>query len=88
MTLIEKVYCSSNYQKSIAVKSIVAQLLNSIAVPIIVSYKIKDGNIFGISGLAEDIFILAVASSFVPVVIKLFDPWSMLLNLRYSFYRD
>lgn len=52
MTLIEKVYSMNNYQISIAIKSIIAQSLNSILVPIMVNYYIKDGNIFGVSGLA------------------------------------
>ena len=42
MTVIEKVYSMNNYQISIALKSIIFQLVNSIMVPIIVNYYIKD----------------------------------------------
>lgn len=88
MTLIEKAYSMNNYQISIAIKSIIAQSMNSIFVPIMVNYYIKNQNIFGVSGLAEDIFILAAASSFLPPIIKIIDPWNILLNLRYKFYHD
>ena len=88
MTVVEKVYSMNNYQISIAIKSVIAQSLNSIFVPIMVNYYIKDQNIFGVSGLAEDIFILGLASSFVGPVIKLVDPWNLLLSLRYKWYHD
>lgn len=78
----------NNYQISIAIKSIIAQSLNSIFVPIMVNYYIKDGNIFGVSGLAEDIFILGVASSFVAPIIRLIDPWNIFLALQYKWYHD
>lgn len=87
-TLIERNYSMHNYQISIAIKSIIAQSMNSIFVPIMVNYYIKDENIFGVSGLAEDIFILGVASSFVGVVMKLIEPWNLFLGARYKFYHD
>lgn len=87
-TLIERNYSMHNYQISIAIKSIIAQSMNSIFVPIMVNYYIKDENIFGVSGLAEDIFILGVASSFVGVVMKLIEPWNLFLGVRYKFYHD
>ena len=88
MTVYEKVYSMNNYQISIAIKSVIVQLINSIAVPILVNYYLKDGNIFGRSGLIEDIFILAAASSFVAPIVKLIDPWNLLLILRFKFYSD
>ena len=87
MTVIEKLYSMNSYQMSIAVKSIAAQLINSICVPIIVNYYIED-NIFESSGLVEDIFILALASSLVPPFVRLIDPWNMFLLLRYKYYND
>lgn len=78
----------NNYQISISVKSIIAQSLNSIFVPIMVNYYIKDENIFGVSGLAEDIFVLGVASSFMGPLLKLVDPWNIFLGLRYKWYHD
>ena len=57
-------------------------------VPILVSYHLKNGNLFGRSGLVEDIFILAIASSFVAPIVKLIDPWNLLLILRFKYYHD
>jgi hypothetical protein len=51
MTVIEKEYSMNNFQISIAIKSVVAQVINSIIVPFLVNYYIKDRNIFGRSGL-------------------------------------
>jgi hypothetical protein len=50
MTLIEKDYSMNNFQISIAIKSVIAQLINSIFVPVMVNYYVKD-DIFGTSGL-------------------------------------
>ena len=88
MTILEKVYSMNNYQISIALKSVVVMLINSIAVPIIVNYHLKDGNIFGRSGLIEDIFLLGVASSLVAPLVRLIDPYNMLLTIRYKWYVD
>ena len=88
MTLLERGYSMNNYQISIAIKSVVVQLINSIAVPISVNYYLKDSNIFGPSGLCEDIFILALATSFMPAIIKLIDPYNILLIIRFKYYSD
>ena len=88
MTVLEKVYSMNNYQISIAFKSVFVQLINSIAVPIIVSWYLKNGNIFDRSGLCEDIFVLGLASSFVPPIVKLVDPWNLFLILRFKFYNN
>ncbi len=50
MTVIEKDYSMNNFQISIAIKSVIAQVVNSIFVPVIVNYYVKD-EIFGTSGL-------------------------------------
>jgi hypothetical protein len=87
MTIFEKVYSMNNYQISIAVKSVIVQLINSIAVPVLVNYYLKS-NIFGPSGLCEDIFVLGIATCFVPPIIKLIDPWNIFLVLRFKYYSD
>jgi hypothetical protein len=88
MTLLERGYSMNNYQISIAIKSVIVQLINSIVVPITVNYYLKDTNLFRPSGLVEDIFILAIATSFVPPLIKLIDPYNILLILRFKYYSD
>lgn len=47
MTVIEKDYSMNKFQISIAIKSVIAQLTNSIIVPVMVNYYIKDKDIFG-----------------------------------------
>lgn len=42
MTLVERIYTNNNFQISLAFKSILAQLLNTILIPIIVNIYIKD----------------------------------------------
>ena len=88
MTVFEKLYSMNNYQIGIAIKSVIVQLINSIVVPILVNFHLKNGNLFGRSGLIEDIFILSIASSFVAPIVKLIDPWNILLILRFKFYHD
>ena len=51
MTIVEKEYSMNKFQISIAIKSVTAQLINSIIVPVLVNYYIKDKDIFGTSGL-------------------------------------
>jgi hypothetical protein len=86
MTVIEKEYSMNNFQISIAIKSVIAQVVNSIIVPILVNFYIKDRNIFGKSGLVEDIFILGITSSLVPPLVRLFDPYNIFLHIRYKYY--
>ena len=51
MTVIEKKSTNNNYQISLAVKSIVVQLINSIVVPFLVNFYIKHKNIYKRQGL-------------------------------------
>lgn len=50
LTKYERDYTMTNYQTSLAIKSIVAQVLNTIFVPFMAAYFIKK-NIYGPSGL-------------------------------------
>ena len=51
MTVIEKDYSMNNFQMSIAIKSVIAQVTNSIFVPLMTNHYIKKQNIFTQSGL-------------------------------------
>jgi len=77
----------NNFQISLTIKSILAQLVNSIFIPIIVNYYIKDQNIYDKSGLTEDIFILSITMSFVPPIIKLVDPYYIYATLLRCYYQ-
>ena len=85
LTTYERDYTMTNYQTSLAIKSIVAQVLNTIFVPFMAAYFIKK-NIYGPSGLIEDVFILAITNSFVPPLVKIIDPYYY-LRLIYSKYK-
>lgn len=86
MTVFEKAYTNNTYQISLAYKSITAQLLNSILIPIIVNIYIKSDNVYGQSGLTEDIFILAITNSFFPPLVRLIDPYYIFVYLKYNYY--
>lgn len=86
--MIEKEYSMNNFQISIAIKSVIAQLVNSIFVPVMTSYYIKNNDIFGASGLVEDIFILGITNSLVPPIVRIIDPYNIFLAIRYKFYHD
>lgn len=86
MTVFEKAYTNNTYQISLAYKSILAQLLNSIFIPIIVCVYIKDDNVYGESGLTEDIFILAITGSFFPPLVRLIDPYYIFTYLKNKYF--
>ncbi len=85
MTLVEKNYTNNTLQISLAYKSILAQLINTVFIPIIVNIKIKN-NLYNESGLAEDIFILAIANSLIPPLVRIIDPYYIFTYLKYSYY--
>lgn len=64
-------YTETNHQTSLALKSILAQLINSILTPTIVASLIKQ-NLYGIGGLADDIFMLGITNSFISPAVKVF----------------
>ena len=78
----------NNFQISIAIKSVLAQLVNSIFVPLMTNYYIKSHDIFGASGLVEDIFILGITSSLVPPIVRIIDPYNIFIVLRYKCNQD
>ena len=65
-------YTETKHQTSLAMKSILAQLINSILIPIVVSYFIKD-DLYSQNGLASDIFMLGLTNSLFPAALKIFD---------------
>jgi hypothetical protein len=73
LTKYERDYTMTNYQTSLAIKSIFAQIVNSVFIPIIACYFIKS-NIYGENGLVQDVLILSITNSFVTPIVKIFDP--------------
>lgn len=62
----------TKYQTSLAIKSIIAALINSILIPMIVNFYIKV-DIYGENGLASDVFMLGLTNSLVAPILKLID---------------
>lgn len=55
-----------------AIKAVVALILNSIVIPILVNHFLQD-NLYGVNGLAYDIFYLGITNSFLSPLIRIFD---------------
>lgn len=76
LTIFEKDYTSTNRQASLAVKSIVAQMINSILIPVIVAYYIKTSTgIYKSGGLVDNIFMMGFTNSLLPPILLFFDPF-------------
>ena len=88
VTVLEKNYTATGYQASLAVKSILAQVINSIAVPIVANYLIEDKNLFETNGLATEVIYISILGSFLPPLLKIFDPYYFFLRLKSKFYRE
>lgn len=73
MTIFERDYTSTYRQSSLAVKSILAQMINSILIPVIVARYIKQ-NIYEASGLVDNIFMMSFTMALVAPFVVLFNP--------------
>ena len=63
-----------------AIKSILAQMVNSILIPVLTAYYIK-GNLYRTSGLVDNIFMLSITTIILPPLLIFFDFNSLLLKL-------
>jgi len=57
-------------------------MVNSIVIPVIIAYKIKDTNIYLPNGLVDTIFMLAFTNAFVPPILLLFDPSNIWAKIK------
>lgn len=79
----EKDYTTTHKQASLAIKSIIAQMINSILTPVITAYYIKtDSGIYQIGGLVDNIFMMGIFHSFLPPIKLLINPYNMWVNLK------
>ena len=72
-------------QTSIGVKSILAVLVNSIAVPLVVNKIITD-NLYGVDGLADVVFFQALTSALLTPVLKVFNPSYIIYRVKRWWY--
>lgn len=75
----------TNYQISLTIKTVLAQIINSIFIPIVADYFIKK-NIYEENGLIEDIFILGITNSILYPIAKIINP-SYILKYFYAKYK-
>jgi hypothetical protein len=80
LTYYEKDYTSTNREASLAIKSIIAQMINSIVIPVITAYEIKN-NVYETSGLVDNIFMLGVTTSLVPPIMVFVDPYNIFMKV-------
>ncbi len=72
MSIFERDYTTIKYQTSLALKSVLASLVNSILIPIVANKFIKN-NLYEKNGLADDIFMLGLTNAFVTPILKYID---------------
>ena len=85
LSVIEMDYTETKHQTSLAMKSILAQLINSILIPMVVARYIKK-DIYSDNGLAADIFMLGLTNSLIPPVLKIFDIGYIISRIKKSYY--
>jgi len=75
MTSYEKDYTVTNIQASIALKIIIAQMINTIVTPVIIAYYIKRSTgFYKVGGLVDNVFMTSISLSVVPPILTVFDP--------------
>ena len=87
LTYFERHYTATGYQTSLAVKTILAQVINSIVVPLIANYFIEWRNLYQPNGLATDVFYISIINSFLPPLLKIIHPSYCLLRLQSHYFR-
>ena len=78
--MYEKDYTATYREASLAVKSIVAQMVNSIVIPVITAYEIKN-NVYSTSGLVDNVFMLGISMAIVPPIMVFVDPYNLFMKL-------
>lgn len=67
-------------------KIAVSQILNSVGVPILLTY-VNRQNLFASDGLVTNVFFIALINMLLPVG-RLLDPFNLILRLREKYYSD
>jgi hypothetical protein len=73
------------FQTSLALKSIIAQLINSILLPFLINYFLE-GNLYHVDGLAYDIFSLAITNTLLTPILTFLDPPYLFYKLKNWYY--
>jgi hypothetical protein len=78
-------FTKTNYQRSLAVKTILAQLFNTIVVTFLADYYVKN-NIYKKGGLADDVFYIGLSNAILTPILKFIDVGYFLGRLMIKFY--
>jgi hypothetical protein len=74
LTIYEKDYTETYRQASLLIKSVVAQMINTILIPIITAYYVKNKNFYYENGLVDNIFMLSISTIVVPPIMLIVNP--------------
>ena len=74
MTVYEKDYTETYRQASLLIKSVIAQMINTILIPIITAYYVKNRNFYYENGLVDNIFMLSISTIVVPPLVLIINP--------------
>jgi hypothetical protein len=69
----------TGHQASLSIKSIIAQLINSIVIPLMV----KKDNVYGEKGLVEDVFYMALINAITGPILKYINLYHLFTRIRY-----
>lgn len=69
MTKYERDFSRTNREISLALKSIMAQLMNSVLVPLITNILVKK-NVYNENGLIFDVFSLGLTNALIPPILQ------------------
>lgn len=81
LTIYESDYTETHRQASLLIKSVLAQMVNTILIPVISSYYLKDQNFYYVNGLVDNIFMLSISISIVPPIVLLINPLNLFTKL-------
>ena len=85
LTIYERDYSETSHQTSLAVKSVLALLINSIAIPIIINVVIFN-DLYHENGLIADVFLLGITNAFLSPFLKIFDLYFLGTRLMKKWY--
>lgn len=71
--MAEKDWLTTDQQISLSIKTVIAQLINSIVLSIIANFYIKSKNMYRKGGLAEDVLLFAISQAILPPLLRYFD---------------
>lgn len=81
LTIYEKDYTETYRQASLLIKSVVAQMINTILIPIITAYYVKNKNFYYQNGLVDNIFMLSITTIIVPPILLIINPYRIAMGL-------